>query len=173
MISPNAVNLLLKIVHISFKLYFMFKACSRNVADINQVLGTDTFSTKRTKCLTDGNFNPIQCVSDKCICVHSSDGSPVNPKQLPININLISELPCCKFYFYKYQFIYWFGFNITDDPILHNNGSYLNNCEKKYLAIDKKIESLIEDGFDGSIGIEFPFCQLDGKYSSVQETKTE
>lgn len=53
------------------------------------------------RCLDDGSYDPLQCLGDKCFCVHSTYGGTIDNKMYDIDIGL-NRMQCCRYKHYQY-----------------------------------------------------------------------
>lgn len=90
----NHFNLFVHQLNVNYIIIFI-TACSRSIDTINKLLKEDSYSIKRARCLANGDYDSLQCINKRCMCVNEIDGSLADPKKAPVYISLTSELPCC------------------------------------------------------------------------------
>lgn len=75
-----------------------FSECSRDYTDAAKIIGQDLNPGDHFRCAPNGDYDILQCIEDKCLCVDANDGAPSYPDKDLVNITLISKdkLPCCK-----------------------------------------------------------------------------
>ncbi|KAL1502172.1 hypothetical protein ABEB36_007356 [Hypothenemus hampei] len=133
---------------------YMPCACSRAYYDAVEVIGRELYPTEHFRCTENGNYDHVQCINEKCLCVDTEDGAPTFPddKLVPLNKVTNETLTCYK-----------------GDKA----GNYYKECEVAYLEIRKEVlAKKNETGANLVIGYSYPSCDLDGTYKPVQENKT-
>ncbi|KAF5277455.1 hypothetical protein FQR65_LT15992 [Abscondita terminalis] len=135
--------------------YFFLKcACSRNYHKAKQINDRNLYPSEYFRCQPNGDYDTIQCINKKCLCVDADNGHMTYPEKSMVNITQISasNLPC---------------FNNET----HMEADYYKDCESAYLDALNTTKQYQKDGFE-MIGKIMPNCQLDGRYAPVQETLT-
>ncbi|CAH0551995.1 unnamed protein product [Brassicogethes aeneus] len=124
--------------------------CSRNYHEALEIF--DKIAPhEHFRCAANGNFDRLQCIGNKCLCVDIFDGTPDFDAEIR-SVDEISKLDC---------------FNKT----IHPNGFY-KECERRYLdALNQTLEYK-KAGYSNILSVDFPKCDLDGTYASLQENKT-
>lgn len=132
---------------------FMDCGCSRSDARVRSFLG-ELHADQHFRCLSNGDYDPLQCIDGACFCVHKRDGLSSIDKQKLVNISTIAEKnPSCF------------------DSLLHNENDYYKPCEQKYLLALEEIKKYEEEDEIEVFGFVAPNCQLDGRYAPIQTTK--
>lgn len=53
------------------------------------------------RCVSNGDYDQIQCIGDNCYCVNATDGSPGtdDAKMSPVNITVVDKetIDCCRY----------------------------------------------------------------------------
>ncbi|KAK4884673.1 hypothetical protein RN001_000944 [Aquatica leii] len=126
--------------------------CSRSYHKGKQINNRNLNPNEYFRCQSNGDYDTIQCVEDKCLCVDADNGHLTYPDLEPVNVTTIAEssLPC---------------FNNNT----HLEAEYFRICEEKYLDMLNKTEEYKKNGFE-LFGHIMPNCQLDGYFGPVQET---
>ncbi|XP_060529378.1 uncharacterized protein LOC132703876 [Cylas formicarius] len=127
--------------------------CSRKYYAAMDLMGRELRPSEHFRCDSAGNYDRVQCIGEKCLCVDALDGAPTYPDQALVNMTLISNntLPCYT----------------ANEP-----GKYYKKCEAEYIEILNKAQKLQKSGYNAVVGVRYPKCDLDGSYLPVQENKT-
>ncbi|KAF5297135.1 hypothetical protein FQA39_LY02715 [Lamprigera yunnana] len=135
--------------------YFILTCeCSRNYNKAYDINDRNLVVAEYFRCQSNGDYDRIQCIENKCFCVDADNGHLTYPKLKPVNVTSISEssVPC---------------FNNKT----HLEAEYRKPCERNYLEILNKTKNYEQNNTE-LIGNILPNCQLDGNYGPVQETIT-
>ncbi|XP_019868554.1 uncharacterized protein LOC109597338 [Aethina tumida] len=120
--------------------------CSRSYYDAVDIIGRKLHPNEHFRCTENGDYDPLQCIGDKCLCVDTKDGSP-SLNTTTVNITNIDKLSCY-------------------DNKLHTFG-YYKKCEVEYLTRLNETR-----GYKKVISYSLPNCDLDGNYAPLQENDT-
>lgn len=74
--------------------------CSRSYHEAVKMLGVTLHPGQYFRCLSNGDFDELQCIGDQCYCVDSYDGGPTSSTIMTaVNITVISEdtISCCEY----------------------------------------------------------------------------
>ncbi|XP_030750657.1 uncharacterized protein LOC115878327 [Sitophilus oryzae] len=127
--------------------------CSKKYYAGVDMIGRELGPHEHFRCSSNGDYDKLQCINEKCLCVDTSDGAPTYPTKSLVNITKISTdtLSC-----------------YTSKKV----GEYYKTCESKYMDVYKKVQEYKAQGYNQVIGYEYPNCDLDGTYAPVQQNKT-
>ncbi|XP_043236147.1 uncharacterized protein LOC122388814 [Amphibalanus amphitrite] len=103
----------------------------------------------RPHCLTNGNFDPLQCSNRTCFCVDKTNGTILS---VIADRHFLDLLPC---------------FNSS----LHRS-DYLKPCELAAERLANETAEWAAQGFT-PLGLDPPRCDIGGYFDKVQETRTE
>ncbi|XP_046422651.1 uncharacterized protein LOC124180841 isoform X1 [Neodiprion fabricii] len=117
--------------------------CSLNAWRAQNTLDP-TYHIPVARCLSNGRFDPVQCMNGTnatCLCIDSVTGAPITDISTVNVTNLAEDTLSCF------------------DSTIHTNGTYNTTCEEAY-------DTLVANGVTD---IELlPSCQIDGKYERIQ-----
>ncbi|XP_026483785.2 uncharacterized protein LOC113391877 [Vanessa tameamea] len=69
--------------------------CSQMAYKIQTLIAKDLpYPVFGMRCTADGNFNPVQCIDNRCYCVNTITGERIAGPSVDLNTTHISELPC-------------------------------------------------------------------------------
>ncbi|KAF7270579.1 hypothetical protein GWI33_016470 [Rhynchophorus ferrugineus] len=132
---------------------YMSCDCSRKYYEAVDVLGQELGPHQHFRCTANGDYDTLQCINKKCLCVDTADGAPTYPTKSLVNMTEISKttLPCYT---------------------LSKKGQYYKPCELEYMELLEELEELEAEGYTKVVGFDFPNCDLDGTYAPVQQNSS-
>ncbi|XP_012258002.2 uncharacterized protein LOC105687165 isoform X2 [Athalia rosae] len=101
------------------------------------------------RCLSNGQFDPVQCLTapnTTCLCIDKVTGAPITNIE-PVNVTKLAEDTLSCF-----------------DTTIHKTGTFNTSCEEAY-------DTLIASGITDEKLL--PVCQIDGKYARIQYSKSK
>lgn len=73
--------------------------CSRAYHTASELLGIDLEPEQHFHCLSNGDYDELQCIGNNCYCIDAYDGNPSSSSMTAVNVSYISanSIDCCKY----------------------------------------------------------------------------
>jgi hypothetical protein len=136
-------------IHHANSEFVMKCECARLAASFDEIIDSK-FPKFTARCNEAGSYDVIQCFGDKCLCVDENNGSPTSSIY-----NLTMGIDTMKCF----------------DRRLHQNVTYLRECEVDKMKRISEIKEYIDEGIR-IITEDYDYCQPDGYYARIQKNHT-
>lgn len=63
------------------------------------LIGEKLHPTQHFRCVSNGDYDELQCIGEKCYCVDATDGGPASDIMNPVNISSVEKdnIDCCEY----------------------------------------------------------------------------